>query len=52
MGGKLSLIAEFPDREPVLLSGIAEDEVEPRRATEKLSRGGQKSVVIRPQKSA
>ena len=23
MGGKLSLIAEFPDREPVILSGIA-----------------------------
>ena len=26
MGGKLSLIAEFRDREPVLLSGIAEEE--------------------------
>src|SRR6266404_959677 len=26
MGGNLSLIAEFPDREPVVLSGIAEDE--------------------------
>jgi DNA-binding XRE family transcriptional regulator len=25
MGGSLSLIAEFPDRPPVLLSGIAED---------------------------
>jgi DNA-directed RNA polymerase specialized sigma subunit len=25
MGGNLSLIAEFPDRGPVLLSGIAED---------------------------
>jgi transcriptional regulator with XRE-family HTH domain len=24
MGGSLSIIAEFPDREPVLLSGIAE----------------------------
>ncbi len=23
MGGKLSLVAEFPDREPVVLSGIA-----------------------------
>ncbi len=23
MGGKLSLVAEFPDRKPVLLSGIA-----------------------------
>jgi DNA-binding XRE family transcriptional regulator len=26
MGGNLSLVAEFPDREPVVLSGIAEDE--------------------------
>jgi len=25
MGGKLSLVAEFPDRAPVVLSGIAED---------------------------
>lgn len=25
MGGKLSLVAEFPDRNPVVLSGIAED---------------------------
>lgn len=25
MGGSLSLVAEFPDREPVILSGIAED---------------------------
>jgi transcriptional regulator with XRE-family HTH domain len=31
MGGRLSLIAEFPDREPVVLSGIAEDE--PRSRT-------------------
>jgi hypothetical protein len=23
MGGRISLVAEFPDREPVLLSGIA-----------------------------
>ena len=48
MGGKLFLIAEFRDREPVLLSGIAEEEVEPRKATKKLSRGGRKSVVIKP----
>ena len=27
MGGNLSLVAEFPDREPVVLSGIAETEV-------------------------
>lgn len=25
MGGKLSLVAEFPDRSPVVLSGISED---------------------------
>ena len=25
MGGSLSLVAEFPDREPVVLSGIAEE---------------------------
>lgn len=29
MGGNLSLVAEFPDREPVLLTGIAEAEPEP-----------------------
>lgn len=28
MGGSLSLVAEFPDRRPVVLSGIAEDEPE------------------------
>ena len=26
MGGSLSLVAEFPDRSPVLLSGIAEED--------------------------
>ena len=26
MGGTLSLVAEFPDRAPVVLSGIAEDD--------------------------
>src|ERR1700740_258108 len=26
MGGNLSLVAEFPDRAPVVLSGIAEEE--------------------------
>src|SRR4029077_16407116 len=29
MGGNLSLVAEFPDREPVVLAGIAEVEPEP-----------------------
>ena len=27
MGGNLSLVAEFPDRDPVVLSGIAEAEL-------------------------
>src|SRR6185295_14707669 len=31
MGGKLSLVAEFPDRAPVVLSRIAESEPEPKR---------------------
>jgi hypothetical protein len=26
MGGNLSLVAEFPDRAPVVLSGITEDD--------------------------
>jgi transcriptional regulator with XRE-family HTH domain len=30
MGGNLSLVAEFPDRAPVLLSGIAEDAPRPK----------------------
>src|SRR5712692_6303482 len=30
MGGNLSLVAEFPDRDPVVLSGIAEDEPDPK----------------------
>jgi transcriptional regulator with XRE-family HTH domain len=33
MGGNLSLVAEFPDRAPVILSGIAEDDPKPKRAT-------------------
>jgi DNA-binding XRE family transcriptional regulator len=31
MGGNLSLVAEFPDRDPVVLSGIADTEVQPQR---------------------
>jgi transcriptional regulator with XRE-family HTH domain len=31
MGGKLSLIAEFPDREPVMLAGIAALDARPTR---------------------
>jgi transcriptional regulator with XRE-family HTH domain len=30
MGGNLSLLAKFPDRAPVVLSGIAEEEATPR----------------------
>ncbi|HEX5430618.1 MAG TPA: XRE family transcriptional regulator [Bryobacteraceae bacterium] len=30
MGGSLSLVAEFPDRAPVILSGIAEEEPDPK----------------------
>src|SRR5436190_18595699 len=30
MGGKLSLVAEFPDRAPVVLSGITEDDPRPK----------------------
>ncbi|MEO8025274.1 MAG: XRE family transcriptional regulator [Bryobacteraceae bacterium] len=30
MGGNLSLVAEFPDRDPVILSGIAEDDPRPK----------------------
>ena len=33
MGGNLSLVAEFPDRAPVVLSGIAEDDPRPRRTS-------------------
>jgi DNA-binding XRE family transcriptional regulator len=51
MGGTLSLIAEFRNREPILLSRIAEEE-EPRTALKKPSRGGRKGVVIKPKKSA
>jgi transcriptional regulator with XRE-family HTH domain len=30
MGGNLSLVVEFPDREPVVLYGIAEDDLRPK----------------------
>jgi len=35
MGGKLSLVAEFPDRPPIVLSGIAEDDPAPKPAGRK-----------------
>jgi transcriptional regulator with XRE-family HTH domain len=34
MGGTLSLVVQFPDREPVVLSGIAEDTRSLRRNSE------------------
>jgi transcriptional regulator with XRE-family HTH domain len=37
MGGNLSLVAEFPDRAPVLLSKIYEDEPTPRPRRRKRS---------------
>ena len=33
MRGNLSLVAQFPDREPVMLSGIAEDDSESKPAS-------------------
>ena len=33
LGGRLSLIAEFSDHKPVVLSGIAGDEMKPFRST-------------------
>jgi hypothetical protein len=35
MGGKLSLIAKLPDRDPVVLSGIADDDPDPIPARRK-----------------
>jgi len=32
MGGNLSLVAEFPDRTPVILSGIAAEEPDAKPA--------------------
>ena len=37
MGGSLSLVAEFPDRSPVVLSGIAEEELAPKASGRKRS---------------
>ena len=38
MGGTLSLVAEFPDRNPVVLAGIAEDEASPKAGARKRAR--------------
>jgi transcriptional regulator with XRE-family HTH domain len=49
MGGNLSLVAEFPDRAPVVLSGIAEEESTLRRSGRKQQapayRGGYNRMV-------
>ena len=38
LGGSLSLMAEFPDRAPVILAGIADEEREPKPAGRKHAR--------------
>jgi hypothetical protein len=50
--GRFSLIAEFRDREPALLSGIAEEKLEPKSVATKPSCAGKKSAVMKPRKSA
>lgn len=35
MGGSLSLVAEFPDRDPVVLSGISDDDPDPKPSGKK-----------------
>ena len=52
MGGSLSLIAEFPDRQPVILAGLAAMELEPassgRRETgrpKRLGRNASRRVI-------
>ena len=44
MGGSLSLVAEFPDRPPVVLSGISEDDTSLKRRARKHVR----SHTLRP----
>jgi DNA-binding XRE family transcriptional regulator len=39
MGGNLSLVAEFPDRAPVVLSGIAADDPQPNRTVRRHAGG-------------
>jgi hypothetical protein len=45
VGGKLSLIVEFPDRQPVILAGLGEDagEVEGKKKAKKKSKAPAKS---------
>jgi DNA-binding XRE family transcriptional regulator len=46
MGGNLSLVAEFPDREPVVLSGIAATEVESKPVKGKHATGRPKTRIV------
>ena len=41
-GGKLSLVAKFPDRAPVVLSGIAEEDPTPKPTSRKQHAHAQK----------
>ena len=47
MGGDLRLIAEFPNRKPVVLKGIAEAEAKPEPTRRKHNLPGQKKAVPR-----
>ena len=47
MGGDLRLIAEFPNRKPVVLKGIAEAEARPEPTRGKHNLPGQKKAVPR-----
>jgi hypothetical protein len=48
MGGNLSLVAEFPDREPAVLSGIAEDDPPPKPRSRKAAASDSGCRVTRP----
>ncbi|MGD0096124.1 MAG: helix-turn-helix transcriptional regulator [Terracidiphilus sp.] len=45
VGGKLSLIVQFPDRPPVMLAGLGDDAVESRKKTKKKAKSTSKSKV-------
>ena len=46
MGGRLRLVAEFPDRPPVVLAGLTGEEEEPTSSTK--TRRTRKSRALRP----
>jgi len=47
MGGNLSLVVQFPDREPVILSGLDDDELAeaPREIRTKIEKAKQQSLA-------